>query len=328
MGIQITPVTKGVCGSVEIAKLFSKHEIHSIGDSHLQNIQRMKEAGVEGPFMLLRSPMLNEAESVIIYADISLNSEMVVIKSLDQFATRHGKIHDIVLMIELGDLREGIPSTHIDEYIKQISLLNNIRLIGIGSNLICLNGIKPTIEKMELLSSFAKKIKEKYATNLKIVSGGNSANFQWAQEVEEVGLINHLRIGESILLGTDPISRMKITGLMDDTFVLEAMVIESKQKPSKPSGIITFDAFGEVPSVKDEGEINRSLLAIGQQDLDIKGCNPIDRKIKILGATSDHLVVKSVGKKLTVGEIVEFRIAYRALLHLMISPYVKKKYIS
>ena len=106
------------------------------------------------------------------------------------------------------------------------------------------------------------------------------------------------------------------------------MITLSKRKASKPNGVVTYDAFGEVPVIKDEGEINRALLSIGLQDMDIKGCTPKESDLVILGATSDHMVIKSKGRKLTVGDIVEFNLTYRSLLRLMISPYVEKRYIS
>ncbi len=326
-GIQITPVAKGVCGSVEIAKMFSNFVIHSIGDSHLQNIRKMKEAGIAGKFMLLRSPMLSETEAAAALADISLNSELVVIRALDKHAARYEKFHEIILMVELGDLREGILPEHIHKYIEEILKLRHIRLAGIGANLTCLNGVKPTIEKMDRLNEIARHIQEKYDIRLEIVSGGNSANYQWSREISHGGLINHLRVGESILLGTDPISQSKIPGLLDNTFILKVEVIESKRKPSKPIGIVTYNAFGEIPTIQDEGEMSRAILAIGQQDIDIKGCSPIDKDIRIIGSTSDHLIACSKYKKLKVGDIVDFRITYKAMLRLMISPYIEKSYL-
>jgi len=326
-GIKITPVTKGVGGSVEIAKLFTNFDIHSIGDSHLQNIQKMKEGGVTGRFMLLRSPMLSESEAVVVNADISLNSEMVVIQTLDKYAAQYEKKHEILLMIELGDLREGILPKKNHEYIENILKLRNIKLAGIGTNLTCLNGIKPTIEKMDQLNDIARQIQDEFDIRLDIVSGGNSANYQWSREVSRGGAINHLRVGESILLGTDPISQGKIPDLYDNNFLLQIEVIESKRKPSMPTGTVTYNAFGEKPIILDEGEMNRAICAIGQQDLDMKGCSPLDENTRIIGVTSDHLIINSKEKTLKVGDIIDFRITYRALLRLMISPYVEIKYI-
>jgi len=287
----------------------------------------MKDAGIDAKFLLLRAPMRHELEDVIAYTDFSLNSEIATIIRLNEVAEKYDRIHNIILMIELGDLREGILPSMVDEYIDQIMGLKNIHLAGIGTNLVCLNGIKPTNKKMDQLSDITKYIQEKYSVTLDIVSGGNSANYQWFIETRDIGEINHLRIGESILLGTDPISQSKIRGLQTNAFTLYTEVIESKRKASMPEGIPTYTAFGDIPEIKDEGEMNRAILAIGLQDLDTRGCKPVDEDIRIIGITSDHMVVASAYRMLQVGEIVQFILTYRALLKLMISPYVEKEYI-
>jgi len=324
--IQITAVIKGVCASSEIAELFSNHNIHSIGDSHIQSIKIMKDAGIDARFMLLRPPMRHELEDVVNNADFSLNSEISTITRLNAAAEKFDKKASIILMIELGDLREGILPTRVDEYIARICKLANIHLAGIGTNLVCLNGIKPTPNNMNRLSAIAQKIEEKFDIHLDIISGGNSANYQWFRDADQVGRVNHLRIGESILFGTDPIAKSKIDGLKGNAFLLSAEVIESKRKASLPEGIPTFTAFGDKPRIKDEGEMNRAILGIGLQDLDIKGCKPVEKGIRVIGATSDHMVIASRKRLLQVGEIVQFNLTYRAVLRLMISPYVLKVY--
>jgi predicted amino acid racemase len=323
-GIRITPVTKGVCGAVEVARLLAQHDIHSIGDSHIQNIRKMKEADVSGKFMLLRAPMRHEMEAVVAYSDYCLVSELETIRLLDNAAQRSGRAYQIILMVELGDRREGILPIDLDGYIRQILARENIRLAGIGANLTCLNGIKPTDEKMKHLSELADHIESAYDIELEIVSGGNSANYQWLRDTEDPGRVNHLRMGEAVLFGTDPIAQAPIEGLQTGTFVLSAEVIESRRKPSLPDGIPTYTAFGDVPKFIDEGEMNRALLAIGLQDVDPLGCVPQDPAIRIIGTTSDHMVLNSTDKLLKVGEVVKFNLTYRAMLRLMISPYVEK----
>lgn len=325
-GVMVTAVTKGVCGSVEIAKMLVNYGIHSIGDSHIQNIAKMKEAGVETKFMLIRSPMPSEAEQTVVLSDISLNTEIRVIKSLNQYASKYEKKHQIVLMIEMGDLREGIMPSQVDFYVKEILKLGNIELIGVGTNLTCFGGIKPTAANMNAFGSIANQIQQKYKIQLDIISGGNSANYQWFQNNPDIGLINHLRIGESILLGSDPTTKKQIPGLLNNAFQLQVEVIEKKKKPSIPSGEITFDAFGEVPVFEDKGLMNRAILAIGKQDLDVKGCFPLD-DIELIGSSSDHLLVNTKKMNLKVGDIVNFEVTYRALLRLMVSPYIEKRYI-
>ena len=324
--IAITPVTKGVCGSVEISHVLSSHKIHSIGDSHIANIKKMRSAGVKSKFMLLRSPMRHEINETVQFADYSLHSEISTIRQLNSAASHLGRQHTIILMIEMGDRREGILPNDVDETIDQVLSLKQIQLAGIGCNLTCLNGIKPTQAKMQALHEIAKYIESSRGIPLEIISGGNSANYQWAQTADNKSGINHVRIGESILLGSDPIAQAGIGTLKDNAFTLQAEVIESKVKPSKPNGEITYDAFGSIPEVKDVGKVPRAILAIGQQDVDPRGCIPNDETLRVIGSTSDHMVIQT-DHPLKVGDIVDFRLKYRALLPLMVSPYVYKEYI-
>ena len=327
LGINVTPVTKGVGGAPEIARLFAEHDIHSLGDTHLLNIEKMQQAGIETPFMLLRSPMLREAEQVAVKTAYSLNSELAVIRQLDHHAARYDRSHRIILMVELGDRREGVNPENVDRSVREILELGHIQLAGIGANLTCLNGVTPTAEKMAELAEFATDLREKHSLTLALVSGGNSANYQWSLSAGKASGITHMRIGESILLGTDPVAIQPIPGLQTGAFRLEASVIEAKAKPTRPAGKIAYDAFGNVPVIKDEGIQNRVLLAIGRQDLDLASTRPVSVDVQIVGATSDHLVVHTRGKLPTVGDVLAFHLGYKSMLRLMLSPYVHKCYL-
>ena len=325
-GIQITAVTKGVCGNLRIANALLNSGIHSFGDSHITNIQKMREGGINAQFILIRSPMPSEVEQVVKFADVSFNSEMSVIKLLADQANKHGITHRIILMIELGDLREGILPSDLEFVVKEAIDMQGIKLAGIGTNLACFGGVKPTEAKMRELSTIACNLQRQFGINFEFVSGGNSANYQWFMSTPDVGLINHLRIGESILLGCDTLTREQIPGLYTDAFTLISEVIELKTKPSKPYGEIAQDAFGHIPSFKDEGNMRRAILAIGKQDVDISTIKP-RRNVNVLGATSDHLILDTKGQNLEVGTEVQFDVGYSALLRAMMSPYVEKVYL-
>jgi predicted amino acid racemase len=325
-GINITAITKSVCGSLEIANVLLKSGIKSLGDSRLVNIRRMREAGLNAEFILIRPPMLSEVEQVIELADISLNTEISVIRRLAEYATKQKKCHQIILMIEMGDLREGILPADVKPMVEEILMLKGIQLIGIGTNLACFGGIKPTEIKMQELSLIAAKIRHEYGIDLKIISGGNSANYQWFLSTSNVGLINHLRIGEAILLGCDTMPRKAIPGLYTDAFTLVAEIIEVKTKPSLPYGEIVQDAFGHTPIFVDKGHIKRAILALGEQDVDASSIKPkIDADI--LGANSDQLILNIRNPNLTAGMKIQFEVKYSALLRLMTSPYVQKIYL-
>jgi predicted amino acid racemase len=323
-GIDVIGVTKAVCGNPYVAAALVKNGIRILADSRIANIRRMRNGDVQAEFLLLRTPILSQAEVVVKYADISLNSEISVIKELSKFAEIHDKKHKIILMVELGDLREGIMPPGMVDIVKQVLSLKGIELVGIGTNLACFGGIKPDEEKMKCLSSITRSIEEKFDLTLKYVSGGNSANYNWFMSTKNVGRINNLRLGESIYLGCETLLRKPIPGLYTDAFTLVAEVIESKIKPSLPYGDISQDAFGNVPEFKDFGKIKRAILGIGLQDVQISGLTP-RKDYEILGASSDHLIIDASRIELNVGNELEFDMNYGALLSAMTSPYVFKK---
>lgn len=322
-GIDVIGVTKAVCGNPNIANTLVKCGIKILADSRIANIKRMRDSGIKAEFLLLRTPTPTQTESVVKYADMSLNSELSVIKMLSKFSVKHNTVHKIILMIELGDLREGIMPSDLNTLIKKILPLKGIKLQGLGTNLACFGGIVPDEEKMEYFSSIARKIDKKFGLTLSFISGGNSANFDWFISTNDVGKINNLRLGESIFLGCETLYRNPIPGLFTDAFTLVAEVIESKNKPSLPYGKISQDASGNVPEFQDQGIIKRAILDIGLQDVLVSGLTP-RLNVKILGASSDHTIVDAKANNLKVGNKLEFDLNYGALLSAMTSPYVFK----
>ena len=325
-GIGLTAVTKGVRGSPEVAAALLSSGIRSLGDSRLANISRMRDAGLRAEYMLTRSPRLSEVKRVVELADASLNSEIRVVRQLARCAARLGKVHWVILMVELGDLREGILPADLDPVVEETLSLEGIELMGIGTNLACFGGVAPTEAKMRRLSSLVRTTQRKHGIRLRLISGGNSANYQWFVSSSDVGLINHLRIGEAILLGCDSLTRQPIPNLYTDAFTLVAEVIELKVKPSRPYGRIAQDAFGRVPDFEDKGCMRRAVLALGEQDVEpslLKPKIPVD----VLGASSDHLILDAGDAPLAVGSEVRFDLGYGALLRAMTSPYVQKVYL-
>jgi len=322
-GIHVTAVTKEVCGSLRIANALLNSGIRSFGDSHIANIQKMRENGIDAQFILIRSPMPSEVERVVEHADMSFNTEISVIRLLANQATKRGKIHRVILMIELGDLREGILPSNIESVVKETIGLRGIKLAGVGTNLACFGGVRPSEANMRELSAIAGNLQRKFGINFEVVSGGNSANYQWFVSAPDIGLVNHLRIGEAILLGRDTLTREQIPDLYIDAFTLVAEVIELKTKPSRPYGEIAQDAFGHIPVFEDKGNMRRAILALGRQDVDVSAIKP-RIKANVLGASSDHLILDVGDSDLEIGAEVRFDVGYSALLRAMMSPYVEK----
>lgn len=322
-GISVTGVTKSFLGAPQIVKAITRAGVTSLGDSRIENIEHMRKSGISAQMVLIRSPMLSQVTRVVDAADVSFNTELTILRALSCAAIKAGKTHQVLLMVELGDLREGILPKDIKDIIDEVKKLNNLRLIGLGANLACRSGVIPDNTNMNELSELANLLIPQKPFSEHIISGGNSSNLNWVFKGGDIGRVNNLRLGESLLLGIDPLHRKPIDGLFVDAFTLVAEVIESKLKPSKPWGKTAQSAFGDVPEFEDQGDINQAIVATGRQDIDVDGLEP-PIGIDIIGASSDHLVLNTRTTKLTVGSQVVFKLNYSAVLSAMTSPHITK----
>ncbi len=324
-GIDVTGITKATLGLPEVAAAMVAGGVVRLGDSRLANLERLREAGVTTPLMLIRSPTPDECARVVATGAICVVTEPSVVKTLAMAAAEAHVTQDLILMIELGDLREGVLPHHALELARRISLTPNVALVGIGTNLACRNGVVPTTAQMTQLATLAALLRTELGLPLPLISGGNSANLGWALSGDlpiQHG-ITDLRLGEAILLGTDPVHQAPIAGLHTDAFTLVASVIESLEKPTMPWGERSVDSFGAAPLVGDRGNIVQTLVSIGRQDLELDGLVP-PAGINVLGASSDHLVLETP-TRLAPGTELRFQLGYSGLLRAMTSPYVAKE---
>ena len=323
-GVSLMGVTKAVLGEPSVAKAMIQGGVKFIADSRIENILRMKNAGISIPFVLLRTP-LSQAESIVENVDISLNTEMETLKKLSYHAKAQNKTHQVIIMVELGDLREGVLLSDLPQFIRETLSLPHITITGIGCNLACYGGIIPDDKNMQELSELVDSLEREFQMNLEIISGGNSANYKWFKSCQNVGRINNIRLGESILLGCETVSRKAIPGLHTGAFQLVAEVIESKKKPSLPFGEIGQDAFGNTPSFQDIGIHRRIIIALGKQDATPTSLH-FDNKLKLLGSSSDHIIMDSKCDSIKVGDEVRASLDYGGLLSTMTSPFIRKHF--
>ncbi|KAB3527648.1 ornithine racemase Orr [Alkaliphilus serpentinus] len=326
--ISVTAVTKGFCGYPEIAHELVEAGVKYLADSRIENLEKLQHFPVEK--ILLRLPMISMAKEVIKYADISLNSEIATLRALDSAAAEANKLHKVILMRDLGDLREGFfDEKDLIETVKEVINLRNIEIVGIGTNLTCYGGVIPTEKNLQILLDTAKMVEKLTGKPIEIISGGNSSSIYLIEEGRIPPGINNLRLGESILLGGETTYGGKIKDCFIDTFQLVAEIIEIKEKPSIPIGEIGLDAFGNVPSFEDKGMMKRAILAVGKQDLATHPITPTDDKVEILGGSSDHLIMDITHSDVDykVGDEMKFLLGYGSMLALMTSSYVTKNFI-
>ena len=326
-GVEIFGVAKGMCGPEDVGRALVRGGCVGIGDSQVATLKRLKGLGLGVPLMLLRLPTLSRVKEVVQSADISLNSEFTTCEALSIAAGKQGVKHKVLLMVDIGDLREGVWPGDLMALVQQVSLLPHVEIYGVGTNLACFGGIVPEQDNLAQLLAVAHQASEYLGKKL-VVSGGNSSSLKLLFSGKLPSGINNLRIGEGILLGREAIEREPLPGAYTDTCVLTAEIIELKEKPSCPIGTVGQDAFGNVPHFQDRGVRLRAILNIGRQDVAVEGLVPRLPGAIILGASSDHLVMDvHDSPPLRVGDQVKLDINYGALLAASTSPYVKKEYV-
>lgn len=322
-GLSVTGVTKAVCGHPDVAGAMVDGGVAGLADARIKNVVRMRQEGIKCPISMIRAPMVSEMEDVLRCCDTSYNTDMDTIRKLGAAAEKQGTSHDVILMVEMGDMREGILPENLDDCASRVIATPGVNLRGIAANFACMGDVAPTAGDMAMLSRLADQVEGDSGPVVDIVSGGGSANLPWALGKLSTGRVNNLRLGEAILLGTDPMTGNPITGLHTDAFALVAEVIETRLKPiSLPTRTLAPE-LRMLKLVRNEDLRARTVLAVGQQDTDTSGLMfPLG--MAFIGATSDHTVVDTAKSAVPVGSEMKMGMNYSALMRAMSAPDVAK----
>ena len=329
--ISVSGVIKGCNGISQVSKLMLEEGCRHIGSSRIEQLKDVKANYKEAMTLLLRIPMKSEVASMIQYADISLQSELEVIKYTNLKCKANSKEHKVILMMDVGDLREGFIEKKelIDTAIYIEENLKHVKLYGIGTNIGCYGSVKATNENLTFLSNIAEEIEEKIGRELDIVSGGATSSLSLVCKDQMPAKINNLRVGESLLTARelDEFFGCPLDGVSTRGFTLKAEIIEVKNKPTHPIGELFYDAFGNKPSFEDRGNKTRMILAVGRQDFGSHDkLIAIRDNIQIIGSSSDHLIVEAIDDNhdFKVGDTIDFELFYPALLYLSQSKSVTR----
>ena len=312
-------------------------EIDSIGDSRLTSLKNLKEVNPKMRTIYIKPPAKMYAEEVVKYADISLNSSYSTIVALDKAAKKSNKVHKVIIMVELGELREGVKRTELMNFYESVFELPNIEVIGIGSNLGCMYGVEPSYDKLLQLSLYEELISVKFNKDLKYVSGGTSITLPLIENKTIPKDINHFRVGEAVFFGISPLDNERFKGLSIDTFQFCANIIELEEKKVVPEGIISHGNVGQSVDFNQE-DINetsmKAILDFGLLDVDQNDIEFVDKDLEYVGITSDMLVIDLVSnktkdgkKKYSIGDKIYFKPNYMAVARLLNSKFIDKRFV-
>lgn len=324
-------VTKLLCGNELYLKEVIRLGVKEIHDSRISNIQKIKKLAPKIQTVYIKPPAKRSIKNIVKWADVSFNTEIETIQWLSEEAKRQSKIHKIIIMIEMGDLREGVMGEELLGFYKQVLEMPNITISGIGTNLNCLNGVMPNQDKLIQLSLYKQLIEAKFDIHIPYVSGGTSVAVPLMLQNARPMAVNHFRVGEALFFGKDLFTETTIEGMHNDVFKLFAEIIEITEKPDIPIGELGKNVAGDSFEKDKNPDLgNRSLRAIldiGLLDMQPKYLIPEDKNIQIVDASSDMLVIdiSDSNKDYGIGSLVSFKMSYMGALYLMNSFYIEKK---
>lgn len=330
--IKWSVVSKLLCGNRDYLTELLKLDIGQICDSRVSNLKMVKSIRPDIETIYIKPPAKRAIKSVVKYADISLNTESETIQLLADEAGKQGKIHKVIIMIELGELREGIMGDDFIEFYKRVFKLKNIEVVGLGTNLSCLYGVLPNHDKLIQLSLYEQLVEARFSRHIPFVSGGSSVTIPLLLQKLLPKGINHFRVGETLFMGTDLYNNTSLPKMKSDVFRLYSEIIEITEKPVVPIGEMGTNVEGESFEFDQEkiGETSfRAIIDMGLLDVDEDHIEAVDENARLVGASSDMLVI-DLGKNeknYAVGDLLEFRLDYMGVLRILNSRYIEKRII-
>lgn len=325
-------VTKLLCGNQLFLQEVLELGPSQICDSRISNLKTIKSINPKAETIYIKPPAKNMVKSVIQYADISLNSEYETIKFLSKEAQRQKKIHKVIIMIEMGDLREGVLGHKLIEFYSKVFKLKGIQVVGLGTNLNCLHGVMPSPDKLIQLALYKQIIELKFNRKIPLLSGGTTVTIPLLRKKQMPSEINHFRVGEALYFGADLFENKTLPGMYPNVFELCCQIIEVQEKPMLPTGELAENPSGEMFEV-DESKYgkksHRAIIDVGLLDVNPDFLSPIDDEVKIIGASSDMLIVDLGSNKqnYNVGQELKFSMSYMGALSLLNSKYIEKRVI-
>ncbi len=329
-GIKWAIVSKLLCGNKLYLSELIKLGIKEICDSRIKNLKNIKSLNPKIETIYIKPPPKRSIKSIIEYADISINTEFDTIKILSQEAKRQNKTHKIIIMIEMGELREGVLREDFIDFYSNVFNLSNIEVVGIGTNLTCMYGVLPNHDKLIQLSLYEQLIEAKFGKVIPFVSGGSSVTIPLIYQNLLPKGINHFRVGETLFLGTDVYHNSTFKNMHNDVFRLYAEIIELTEKLVVPMDQLGHNLEGKTFDF-DKSKIGettcRAIIDLGLLDVEEKHIESVKPNIKFVGISSDMIVV-DLGdneENFKVGDLLEFKMDYMGVLRIMNSRYVEKK---
>ncbi len=321
-GLDLVGVTKGCLGEPRVGAAMLAGGAVALADTRDHNLRCLRGALPEAALHRIYLPPVCAPFELGDVTYISSPSGATAVAETPALGS--GRRRQVVIVVESGDLREGVPIEGLIALAEMVVHDPRLELVGVATNYACFKGGPAGIR--ESLGTVARAARALRAAGMPVhrVSGGNSSVLallrpddpgesahhhagRGSSEAEGIPAeVTELRCGEALLLGQDALFHRPLPGCAC-ACRLRAEVLEEYTKS---------------PSSKGE---RRLVLGLGSQDLGSGAVRFVEPGLRELGRSGDYLVVESGagGPRAGIGGVIEMIPSYEALVAAWTSPYVE-----
>ncbi|NLV71058.1 MAG: hypothetical protein GXY46_00425 [Actinobacteria bacterium] len=328
--LDLVAVTKGCLGDPQVAGAMLVGGAVALADTRDANLRRLRAAFPRVELHRIHLPSLAEPFEPGDVSYVSCREGAAAVAAVSQ---KGGDTHvaralgpnrsqefprlpeprRVMIMVETGDEREGVPPNGLFGLALEIAQHPGLQLEGVATNYACFRGRSEGIRESVQTVVRAAGALRAAGHPVERVSGGNSSLLALLVDGEDLpAAVTELRCGEALLLGQDALFYRPLPGCRQDACVIRTEVIEEYTRP----------AAG--------GSRLRLVLGVGRQDLgwgEVRFDRPGLREI---GRSADYLVVEvDEGRPgISPGMTIDMIPAYEALVAAWTSPYVEVKLLN
>lgn len=343
-GLTLLPVTKLFQSRPDLLKAIDHPALHQVADVNSANLVRLDPRRQTGR-VLLRPRRQDAAATAAGATRVFLSDPDLALRLSQARQSQKAKtpLH-VTLMIEAGDLRDGVPLEQVPEVADQIARLPGLELTGLGLNLGCLHGALPSPGGLDRVAQTLRRAREKTGLPLPELSLGGTVTWDFLKQQNLPPEFTELRLGEAFLFGWNTSLRSPVPEMEAGVFRLDLEVLEVWTKvvhglpdrragrrvdqlpapepdDDQPTG---FNAFGEPAREPFTGPRRRAVLEGGENIAPYRSLTPLQPGIHLVGETHEYLVAdcQEASPAVQPGMILNFQPAYEAVARCFLSPYL------
>jgi predicted amino acid racemase len=318
-GLAVLPVLKEVASHPAVTAEVMKFGFDRFGYAEIEEpflFTHSPPAGRDGRTLIGLTPPSKAARVVEVFK----RSFQTMPESLEALAGAAGGLgleHEVILMADLGDNREGLPPEEMGQLLDLALTHSSLKTAGFGVSLACLSHKTPTDSELEKLKQL-KALFRSRRVEQPAVSVGGSVFWNFLDQIPP-GLVTEIRLGDPFLLGKDIYRHLPLAGgvFRTDVFVLSAEVVEVK----------TVSANGTAKERRTRVlcEMGRFHTSLGSNSANLDHLSCEKPGSIVVGLTAGYIVtdITDCREPVKVGEYLKFCPSYWAVAQAFRNPLVQ-----